>query len=166
MIKLIVAVNGDGMIDFKAPRLDLIRFKVLTLGGTVIMGRKTWLSLPLSVRPLVGRTNVILSRAGGSRIFNEDEWEDPSTFLYDSLENALNDWDGAYEDCWIIGGGEIYKQAISSARMLYISRFTLLKGGSVPFPDPIPNDFKLIHQESDRMDHMDACRFEIWKRDP
>ncbi|HTM83710.1 MAG TPA: dihydrofolate reductase [Mycobacterium sp.] len=94
-------IGRDGGIPWHLPE-DLARFKQLTLGHTVVMGRLTWESLPGSVRPLPGRTNVVLTRnadysAGGARVV---------TRLTDAL--------GA-TDTWVIGGAQIYALALSRA---------------------------------------------------
>ena len=113
MVKMIVAIGKDGAIGkngdliWKIPA-DLQRFKSLTLGHPVIMGRKTWDSLPK--KPLPGRRNIILTRkkdflAEGAETVN-------------SVEEALNLTKG--QEPFIIGGAEVYK-----AFMTYIDEMNL-----------------------------------------
>lgn len=107
MIILVVAAarNGvigkDGTIPWRLPE-DLKRFRALTLGHTVVMGRKTWDSLPPNYRPLPGRRNVVVTRDAGWRADGAETAP---------LEAALK---GA-GDIFVIGGGEIYRAALPLA---------------------------------------------------
>ncbi|GAY17479.1 dihydrofolate reductase [Mycobacterium sp. shizuoka-1] len=93
-------IGRDGGIPWQLPE-DLARFKDLTMGHTVVMGRRTWESLPAAVRPLPGRRNVVLTRQA-------DYMAHGATVATD-LEDALT------EDCWVIGGSEIYHLALPLA---------------------------------------------------
>ena len=106
MITLVVAAARNGVIgkDGAIPwRLsdDLKRFKALTLGHTVVMGRKTWDSLPPRSRPLPGRRNVVVTRDAGWQA----EGAERAT-----LEQAL-----AMADVFVIGGAEIYRTTLPLA---------------------------------------------------
>jgi dihydrofolate reductase len=107
MITLVVAasINGvigkDGAIPWRLPE-DMRRFKALTLGHTVVMGRKTWDSLPPKNRPLPGRRNVVVTRDSGWRAEGAERM---------SLEDALK----AAADIFVIGGAEIYRAALPFA---------------------------------------------------
>jgi dihydrofolate reductase len=94
-------IGRGGDIPWRVPE-DLAHFKKVTMGHTVIMGRRTWDSLPAAVRPLPGRKNVVLSRQtdlmiGGAEVLG-------------SLEEALAD-----PKAWVIGGAEIYLLALPHA---------------------------------------------------
>ena len=108
MITLVVAAarNGvigkDGAIPWRLPD-DLKRFKALTLGHTVVMGRKTWDSLPDKNRPLPERRNVVVTR--------DAAWAAPGAQRA-TLEKALAE-EG---EIFVIGGAEIYRAALSRAR--------------------------------------------------
>jgi len=98
-------IGRGGDIPWRVPE-DLARFKQLTMGHTVVMGRRTWESLPATVRPLPGRRNVVLSRqadyiAGGAEVV-------------DSLERAFSLYESEPET-WIIGGEQIYLLALPLA---------------------------------------------------
>ncbi|MCX2932241.1 dihydrofolate reductase [Mycobacterium sp. CVI_P3] len=93
-------IGRDGGIPWRLPE-DLARFKDLTMGHTVVMGRRTWESLPATVRPLPGRRNVVLTRQA-------DYMADGATVVTD-LAEALTD------QTWVIGGGEIYHLALPAA---------------------------------------------------
>lgn len=89
---------------------DLQRFKELTMGKSVLMGRKTWESLPRKVRPLPGRTNLVLSR-------NCDYSSHGAEVLHD-YRDALK----RPEPVVIIGGGEIYRLLILHAQTVFCTR--------------------------------------------
>jgi dihydrofolate reductase len=89
-------------IPWRLPE-DQARFKELTLGHTVVMGRLTWDSLPATVRPLPGRRNVVVTRQA-------DFMADGATVVR-SLDDALTHDD----DTWVIGGGQIYALAVPLA---------------------------------------------------
>lgn len=94
-------VGRGGGIPWQLPE-DQARFKELTMGHTVVMGRRTWESLPAKVRPLPGRRNVVLSRQTG---FMAEGAE-----VVGSLDEALAD-----QQTWVIGGEQIYALAMPRA---------------------------------------------------
>lgn len=104
-------IGRDGGIPWRLPE-DLARFKQLTMGHTVLMGRRTWESLPPRFRPLPGRRNVVLSR-------NQDypaEGADVIGSIEDALGEGLN---------WVIGGAEIYHLAMPFARRCEVTEVDL-----------------------------------------
>ena len=106
MITLVVAAadNGvigrDGAIPWRLPE-DMKRFKALTLGHTVVMGRKTWDSLPPKNRPLPGRRNLVVTR--------DAHWH------ADGAERVTLDGALAGGNVFIIGGAEIYRAVLATA---------------------------------------------------
>ena len=94
-------IGRDGGIPWRLPE-DQARFKELTLGHTVVMGRLTWQSLPAKVRPLPGRRNVVVTRQG--------DYAAEGARVVPSLEDALAD-----DDTWVIGGAQIYALALPVA---------------------------------------------------
>ncbi len=106
-INMIFAKSANGVIGhnnampWHLPE-DLAHFKKLTLGCPVIMGRKTWDSLPTKFRPLPGRTNVVITR--------QPDWQAAGAQTAGSLTDALAHCKNA-DDVWIIGGAQIYAQA-------------------------------------------------------
>lgn len=94
-------IGRGGAIPWRLPE-DLARFKELTMGHTVVMGRRTWESLPASVRPLPGRRNVVLSRRTGYVAAGAE--------VVGSLDEALTD-----PGTWVIGGEQIYALAMPRA---------------------------------------------------
>lgn len=103
---LAIGRNGDLIWHL---REDLRHFKALTLGHTVIMGRKTWQSLPKGALP--GRQNIVISR--------NPDFSAPGALVCSSLQEALDKADTP--EPFIIGGGEIYRLALPLARQLHIT---------------------------------------------
>ena len=118
----IIGRNGD--MPWYAPE-DLAHFKKVTLGAPVIMGRRTWESLPPRFRPLPGRTNVVISRSVAEAQERDGALWVPSldAALYaarDAVGAPVEDTpadadtaDTAAVDAWIIGGGSVYAEALS-----------------------------------------------------
>jgi dihydrofolate reductase len=126
-ISIIVAVGRNGAIGDGSGmpwRLstDLKRFKSLTMGKPLIMGRKTFDSIS---RPLAGRTIVVITRDPG--------WSRPDVIVAHDLDEALVATSGASETM-IGGGGEIYRLALPLADRLYITEVDLAPEASVYFP--------------------------------
>ncbi|MCV7089412.1 dihydrofolate reductase [Mycobacterium interjectum] len=94
-------IGRGGDIPWRVPE-DLARFKQVTMGHTVVMGRRTWESLPARVRPLPGRRNVVMTR--------QADYQADGAQTVGSLEAALT---GA--ETWVIGGAEIYVLALPLA---------------------------------------------------
>ena len=95
---------------------DMAIFRATTMGKPVIMGRKTWTSLPK--KPLVGRTNIVLSRDGSFEPVGAVVCEDFSDALSIAREQAEED--GVNEVC-VIGGASIFEIALTKARRLYLT---------------------------------------------
>jgi dihydrofolate reductase len=93
-------IGRDDGIPWRLPE-DQARFKELTLGHTVVMGRLTWESLPAKVRPLPGRRNVVVTR--------QDDFVAEGATVASSLQAAVTD------DAWVIGGAQIYGLALALA---------------------------------------------------
>jgi dihydrofolate reductase len=94
-------IGRGGDIPWRVPE-DLARFKEVTMGHTVVMGRLTWDSLPARVRPLPGRRNVVLSR--------QTDFMAHGAEVVGSLDEALGD-----AQAWVIGGGQIYALGLALA---------------------------------------------------
>jgi len=144
MISIIAAVSEDWGIGKDNELLwniseDLKRFKRLTTGNTVIMGKKTWESLPR--RPLPGRKNIVLTD-------DPKECIDCSVTAY-SIEDALSKCEKG-EEIFIIGGGSVYRQFMPLADRLYITHVHKLAPADVYFPEI---DLK-IWQISEREEHV------------
>ncbi|HWP17037.1 MAG TPA: dihydrofolate reductase, partial [Xanthobacteraceae bacterium] len=107
---------------------DMAHFKALTTGKPVLMGRKTWASL--HVRPLPGRTNIVVTR--------DESFTAPGALVSTSLDTALEAARGDAmrrgTDVMVIGGADIYAQAIPYADRLEITQVRLAPGGDTRFP--------------------------------
>ena len=143
MISIIVAIAENGAIGYKGDLVyhlsaDLKRFKALTTGHTVLMGRKTFESLPKGALP--NRRNIVLTRTSGT-IF-------PGTEVYSSFNDALANC-SPDEKVYVMGGAQIYAQALPLAQELEI---TLIHDIPVMadtyFPDYLADgSWKLISRE-------------------
>jgi len=141
MISIIVAVSDDWGIGKNNELLwniseDLKRFKRLTMGNTIIMGKKTWESLPK--RPLPGRKNVVLTD-------DPKECVDCSVTAY-SIEDALSKCD-KNEEIFIIGGGSVYRQFMPLADRLYITHVHKKAPADIYFPEIDMNIWKVVEKE-------------------
>jgi dihydrofolate reductase len=94
-------IGRDGGIPWWLPE-DQTRFKELTMGHAVVMGRRTWESLPAKVRPLPGRRNVVVTRHA--------DYMAEGAHVVPSLDDALTD-----DETWVIGGEQIYALALPIA---------------------------------------------------
>ena len=115
MISIIVAIAQNGAIGYKGDLIyhlsaDLRRFKELTTGHTVIMGRKTFQSLPKGALP--NRRNIVLTR--------QQDASFPGTEVYSSIDEALSHC-SQEEKVYIMGGAQVYSQALSMADELEIT---------------------------------------------
>jgi dihydrofolate reductase len=123
VIALVVAysanrvIGRDGGLPWHLPG-DLRRFKEITSGGTVVMGRRTWDSLPERFRPLPDRRNVVVSRNGCD-----------APEVCRSVEEALGD------GCFVIGGGQLYAAALDRADRIYATEVAEAVQGDVAFPE-------------------------------
>jgi dihydrofolate reductase len=118
-------IGKDNQLIWNIPE-DMAHFKALTAGHTVIMGRKTWESLPPRFRPLPGRRNIVVSR--------QDNYAAPGAEVTDSLENSLK-LAATTPTVFIIGGEQIYGQAMALADRLEITEVDLEPEGDAWFPE-------------------------------
>lgn len=121
---------------------DLKRFKTLTMGHPVIMGRKTWESLPEKVRPLPGRTNIVVTRSGW--------YEAEGAQIVHSLPEALSYAKAAEgsEEIFVAGGTELYQAALPFVSRLYLTLIDDEKEGDAFFPAYEAEFTKKISAES------------------
>jgi dihydrofolate reductase len=129
-----VAVARNGVIGVKGGlpwrlKSDLQLFKRLTMGKPVIMGRKTWDSLP--IQPLPGRLNLVLSRDGSFEPLKAVVCETFNDALSMGREQAEED--GIDEVC-VIGGAALFEMALPKARRLYLTEVDAEPEGDVLFP--------------------------------
>lgn len=108
---------------------DLDRFRALTRNHPVIMGRKTWESLPENRRPLPSRTNIVVTR--------QSDYAAPGATVANSLDSALaaaKDSAGS-DEIFIIGGGQLFKESLPVADTLYLTLIDAQKEADSFFPE-------------------------------
>jgi dihydrofolate reductase len=112
-------IGNQGTLPWHLPE-DLSHFKRMTLGCPVIMGRKTWDSIPLKFRPLPGRTNVVVTR--------QSDWRAdgalPANNMLDALsicEHMSVILEPSPEQVWVIGGAQIYAEALPLAKRIAVT---------------------------------------------
>ena len=125
-------IGRDNQLIWNIPE-DMAHFRALTTGHTVIMGRKTWESLPPRFRPLPGRRNIVVSRQAG--------YTAPGAEVADSLENALKLALTATV-VFIIGGEQIYRQAMAFADRMEITEVDLEPEGDAWFPEIVAAEWE------------------------
>lgn len=135
MINIIVAIDARGAIgrggDLLFHRRDDMRhFRDTTMGHTLVMGRKTFESLPGGALP--GRRNIVVTR--------NDNFHAPDTETAHSLDEALAMATEGPGDTYIIGGGEIYRQTLPRAKRLYLTVFDKAAPDPDTFFPAIPFD--------------------------
>jgi dihydrofolate reductase len=153
MISIIVAVSEDLGIGKKNDLLwhlpeDMRRFKKLTYGNTVIMGRKTWESLPR--RPLPGRKNIVITDI-------PDEKFEGAVSAY-SVEDAISKCEKS-EGIFIIGGGSIYRQFMDIAHRLYITHVHRKADADIFFPEIDQNIWGVIEKEEFKPDNEEGIPY-------
>ena len=142
-IALIVAMSEDGTIGDKGKvpwhiSDDLKRFKRLTMGHPIIMGRKTYESIG---KPLPGRTNIVLTRSSAFTASSE-------LLKFDSLDAALDHCRQQREEIvFAIGGGEVYRQTLPLADKLFITEVHRRVDGDTKFPDYDRSQWQEIARE-------------------
>jgi dihydrofolate reductase len=137
-----VARNGvigrDGTIPWRIPE-DMERFRALTMGHPVLMGRRTWESLPDRFRPLPGRRNVVVTR--------NPEWSGEGAVRAGSLEEALELAEDAPR-VFVIGGAELYASALPLADELVLTEVDANVEGDTFFPAFERSDFVEVAREA------------------
>lgn len=128
-ISLIVAMSANRVIGLnnKMPwhlSADLKRFKAITMNAPILMGRKTFESIG---KPLIGRTNMILSR--------NSDYKPEGCLVFDSLESALNTAQNYGEELFVIGGATLYEMTLPLANRLYLTDIETEFEGDTFFPE-------------------------------
>jgi dihydrofolate reductase len=118
-------IGKDGVMPWHLPE-DLAHFRKVTMGYPVIMGRKTWDSLPPKFRPLPGRANIVVT--------HQRDWHAEGATRAASLEEALALCKDAPQ-AWVIGGAQIYAQAQALARVAEITEIEADFEGDAFAPD-------------------------------
>ena len=160
LISAIVAVSENNVIgrDGHLPwhlSQDLKRFKAITTGHAIILGRKNYDDIG---RPLPNRTNYVLSR--------NKEFQAPGCIVCSSLGEAIEAARAAGEtECFIIGGAAVYREAMPQVEKLYLTKVLSHVDGDVFFPD-WEGDFEKVSEELFQADEKNdfPTVFQIWVR--
>ncbi len=124
----------QGAMPWHLPE-DLAHFRELTQGHPVIMGRKTWDSLPPRFRPLPGRLNCVVTRQSDWKAPDADISSKTTTLSINSLHSALSFCESfGAEIAWIMGGGELYAQGMPLAQELVVTDIELETPGDTHAP--------------------------------
>ncbi len=142
MLSIIVAIAKNNVIGNDNKLIwhiseDLKRFKEITSGKTIVMGRKTFESLP-GVLP--NRKHIILTRDKNFKVNSECV-----EIIYD-FDELLNKYKNSDDEVFIIGGGEIYKQLLPYSNKLYLTKINKDFDGDTYFPQINYNDFKIDYK--------------------
>jgi dihydrofolate reductase len=130
-------IGRDGTIPWRIPE-DVAFFKELTTGHPVVMGRRTWESIPDRFRPLPGRRNVVVTR--------NPAWSAEGAERVGSVEEALRLVAGA-ERVHVVGGAEIYAAALPRADELVLTEIDADVQGDTFFPSWERDDFEEVSRE-------------------
>ena len=151
-------IGKDNQLLWHLPE-DMAHFKAMTSGRPVIMGRKTWESLPPRFRPLPGRRNIVISR--------QPDYAAPGAELADSLENALarlSTVEAEHGPVFVIGGEQIYRQALTLADRLEITEVELAPEGDAWFPEISTVDWEIQQKTPVDRSSPPACHFVTYRR--
>jgi dihydrofolate reductase len=147
-------IGREGALPWHIPE-DLAHFKALTMGGVVVMGRKTWDSLPAKFKPLPGRRNIVVTRNPAAVPVPD------GVHLGTSLDAALEVARALVEadkGIWIIGGAEIYRLSLPLVDEVHLTQVRGVHEGDATFP-PFESDFECVSERSG-----EACTFKVFRR--
>jgi dihydrofolate reductase len=161
LLSLVVAASTNNAIGLKNRLLwrlpnDTKFFKNITWAMPVIMGRKTLDSLG---KPLQGRLNIVITR--------QTNWKPEGVTVVHTLQEAA---DVAakenYKEAFVIGGGEIYREAMAVADKIYLTRVDAVLDGDTYFPVIDQHQWRMISEESFAADdkHAYAYHFQLWEK--
>ena len=164
---MIVAMDEDDCIGHQGDlpwrlKSDMQRFKSLTEAdgfNAVIMGRKTWDSLPDSFRPLPERINIVMSRDIG---WSHDEAE---VALYHGRAIEIAYAEGC-DECWVIGGAQIYEMFIDRVEEIHVTTVHTSGSGDVKFPDWNRSEWAetVVEKLEADDDNAHATTYSIWTK--
>lgn len=158
MVSIVVArarggvIGRAGGLPWRLP-MDMKRFRELTTGAVVVMGRGTYESLPEAFRPLPNRRNLVLSTnaaytAEGAEVFA-------------SLDAALGACGG---ECFVIGGGVTYRDALPLAQRVYATEIEAEVNGDTFFPELDPDEWRCVEQSAPALENDHSFTFCTYER--
>jgi dihydrofolate reductase len=158
MIAIVVAhsanrvIGNAGALPWRLPS-DLRRFRELTSGHTVLMGRRTYESLPDAFRPLPGRRNLVLSSDPG--------YSAEGAEVFASLQEALAACEG---DCFVIGGEVTYRDALPFCERLYVTEIEAELDGDAFFPELDEAQWRLVEDGGPLLENELGFAFRTYER--
>ncbi|MES2373509.1 MAG: dihydrofolate reductase [Bacteroidota bacterium] len=161
LISLVVAASTNNVIGKNNQLLwslpnDMKFFKNTTWAMPVLMGRKTFESLG---KPLPGRLNIVITR--------QKDWKPEGATIVHSLEDAIKAASTAdYKEAFVIGGGEIFKEAMTVTDKIYMTRVDAELEGDAFFPVIDKAQWQLISEDSRAADakHAYSYHFQLWQK--
>lgn len=149
MLSIIVALNNNYVIGNQNKLIwhissDLKRFKNITTGKTIVMGRKTFESLP-GVLP--NRKHIVITKNKAYSILND------KVITINDIKELLK-YENSPEEVFIIGGGEIYKQLLPYCRRLYLTKIDSLENGDTYFPKFDIINYKVIEEKNNATNNL------------
>jgi dihydrofolate reductase len=157
MVSIVVAqgsnrvIGVDGGLPWHLPA-DLRRFRDLTTGHAVVMGRKTYESIPARFRPLPGRRNLVISSDPGCA---------PGAEVFPSLPAALEACEGS---CFVIGGGQVYAEAARLAGRCYVTEVDAAPAGDVFFPELAEEEWRCVEESEPMSENDHTFVFRVYDR--
>ncbi|HXB15961.1 MAG TPA: dihydrofolate reductase [Solirubrobacteraceae bacterium] len=158
MVAIVVAhstnrvIGREGALPWRLPS-DLRRFRELTRGHTVLMGRRTYESLPDSFRPLPERRNLVLS--------SDPSYRPEGAEVFSNLTAALAACDG---DCFVIGGEVTYRDALPLCERLYATEIEAELEGDAFFPELDPAQWRLVEDAGPLLENELGFAFRTYER--
>jgi len=166
-------IGYRGQLPWRLPS-DLRRFRELTIGGTVLMGRKTYESLPPAYRPLPERRNIVVSAdanfdparaqtgAGGDpRGEHGTSIDGTSVEVHRTMEAAL---EACGADCFVIGGGSVYEQALERCERVYATLVRESPLSDTYFPELPPEQWHCSERAGDIWENGTHFHFATYDR--
>jgi dihydrofolate reductase len=160
MLSIVVAhssnrvIGREGRLPWHLPT-DMRRFRELTLGHTVVMGRRTFQSLPDAFRPLPGRRNVVISANPGYRPAGAELHLD-----------VAGPFDAGGEECFVIGGGSIYRQLLPAAARVYATEIHTRLVGDTFFERLSPREWECVQESGPIQENGHTFVFRTYDRRP
>ena len=144
-------IGRDGRIPWRLPD-DMKWFRKVTMGKPVVMGRKTYESIPDKFRPLLGRQNIVLTR--------RQDYEAEGATVVQSIADALAAA-GDVPEIMVAGGGDLYAQLLPQADRLYWTVIEAMFPGDVYFPEIDPANWHKVYYEAHEIDERHPYLF-VW----
>jgi dihydrofolate reductase len=145
-------IGRDGGLPWRLPS-DMRHFRELTIGGTVLMGRRTFESLPDAFRPLPQRRNLVLSGAPG--------YDAPGADVFHELGEALRECGG---DCYVIGGAITYEESLPFCQQIHATEIEAQVDGDTLFPELAPGDWRCVDSSERIVEDGLPFRFKTYQR--